>query len=93
MRAVAGGAIALALAWPQAATAGLAGSIRPDAEAPWLWQRARHAGEASALESTMLAAYRCRPNAAALAADLSVAVRQGLLGVAAAEEAPGSTHA
>ncbi len=47
--------------------------------ATWLWERARRAGEAVALESRGLAAYRCVPEAEALAAELSTAIRKSLL--------------
>lgn len=47
--------------------------------ATWLWERALRAGEAVALESRGLAAYRCVPKAEALTAELSTAVRKGLL--------------
>jgi hypothetical protein len=49
--------------------------------ADWLWDRARRAGEALALESFGLAAYRCAPEPATLATDLTAAVRQGILQV------------
>jgi len=50
--------------------------------ADWLWQRALRTGEAVALEAQGLAAYRCVPDAEALAADLTAAVRRGVLRVA-----------
>jgi hypothetical protein len=55
--------------------------LHPD-WAQWLWDRARRTGEAVALESHGLHAFRCVPNADALAADLGTAVRQGMLDVA-----------
>ncbi len=48
----------------------------------WLWERAVRTGEARALESRGLEAYRCVPNHAALAADLEAGIRQGKLGLA-----------
>ncbi len=55
--------------------------LHPD-WADWLWERARRTGEARALESQGLEAYRCVPDAAALATDLTAAVRRGTLRVA-----------
>lgn len=48
----------------------------------WLWQRALRTGEAVALEAGGTLAYRCTPQAEALAADLSAAVAAGVLRVA-----------
>ena len=48
----------------------------------WLWERALRSGEAMALEAHGILAYRCTPNADALAVDLSAAVRDGVLQVA-----------
>lgn len=53
--------------------------------ADWLWKRALDTGEAVALESHGLHAYRCLPNSEALAADLGAAVRRGALGVSQVE--------
>lgn len=50
--------------------------------ASWLWDRALHSGEAIALESRGLCAYRCVPNPEKLAVDLSAAVAAGSLGLA-----------
>lgn len=50
--------------------------------ADWLWQRALRTGEAVALEAQGLMAYRCAPDAEALAADLTAAVRRGVLRIA-----------
>jgi hypothetical protein len=47
----------------------------------WLWERALRAGEAVALEAVGIRAYRCAPNPDALAAELSAAVRDGVLRV------------
>ncbi len=47
--------------------------------AAWLWGRALRTGEAVALASQGLHAYRCNPDADALAADFGTAVRQGVL--------------
>jgi hypothetical protein len=47
----------------------------------WLWERALRTGEAVALEAEGIVAFRCTPNPDALAADLSAAVRSGLLRV------------
>lgn len=47
--------------------------------ADWLWQRALQTGEAVRLEARGLDAYRCTPNAEALAEDLTTAVRRGVL--------------
>ena len=47
--------------------------------ATWLWERALRAGEALGLESRGVHGYHCIPNAEALAAELSTAVRKGLL--------------
>lgn len=47
----------------------------------WLWERAVRTGEAVRLEAEGIRAYRCTPNADALAADLSAAVRSGGLRV------------
>lgn len=47
----------------------------------WLWDRARRVGEALVLESFGLAAYRCVPEPATLATDLTAAVQQGILRV------------
>ncbi len=44
--------------------------------AAWLWERALRAGEAVALESQGLLAYRCLPDAEALGRDLSRALRE-----------------
>jgi hypothetical protein len=44
--------------------------------AGWLWQRAVRANEATMLESRGTGAYRCMPDVAALATDLSAAVRR-----------------
>lgn len=45
----------------------------------WLWERALRAGEAVALEAEGIAAYRCSPDPDALVADVSAAVRAGVL--------------
>jgi hypothetical protein len=50
--------------------------------ADWLWNRALQSGEARALESRGLDAYRCDPDEAALASDLAVDIRRGALGLA-----------
>lgn len=47
----------------------------------WLWERALRTGESVALETEGIVAFRCTPNPDALAADLSAAVRSGLLRV------------
>lgn len=47
--------------------------------ADWLWARAQRRQEAVALISYGLAAYRCRPDPDALAADLGDALRRGRL--------------
>ena len=49
--------------------------------AGWLWERALRAGEARGLESHGLEAYRCAPDDAALAADLSEAIGRGEVGL------------
>ena len=49
--------------------------------ASWLWDRALRTGEAVALESRGLRAYRCLPNPERLAADLGAALREGVLGL------------
>jgi len=54
--------------------------------AEWLWERARQTGEAVTLESQGLSAYRCIPNADALAADLGTAARDGTLALADAPQ-------
>lgn len=46
--------------------------------AAWLWGRALRTGETVALASQGVQAYRCNPDANALAADLGTAVRQGV---------------
>jgi len=51
--------------------------------ADWLWERALRSGEARALESRGLDAYRCIPDEAALASDLAADIRRGALGLAA----------
>lgn len=56
--------------------------------ADWLWRRALRTGEAGALESLGLMAYRCTPDARALAVDLSAAVRGGELSIADGPDAP-----
>lgn len=48
----------------------------------WLWDRALGSGEAIALESRGLSAYRCVPNAERLAVDLGAAIADGTLGLA-----------
>ena len=53
--------------------------------ANWLWQRALRTEEAVALEAMSILAYRCHPNVAALAADLTEAVRREVLDVLDAE--------
>ena len=50
--------------------------------ADWLWERAELTGEAVALETTGVLAYRCQPNPNTLSAAVSGAVRRGLLPVA-----------
>lgn len=47
----------------------------------WLWERALRMDEAVPLEAEGILAYRCTPNPAALADDLSEAVRAGVLRV------------
>lgn len=47
----------------------------------WLWERALRTGESVELEAEGIVAFRCTPNPDALAADLSAAVRSGLLQV------------
>lgn len=49
--------------------------------AAWLWERALRRGEAVELESYGLAAYRCTPDTATLAADVPEAVANGALTV------------
>ena len=49
--------------------------------ASWLWDRALRIGEAVALESRGLRAYRCLPNPEKLAVDLGAALREGVLGL------------
>ena len=49
--------------------------------AAWLWARALDCGEARPLEAHGLTAYRCVPDAAALAAALTPAVHRGVLRV------------
>jgi hypothetical protein len=46
----------------------------------WLWERARRTGEAVPLEAEGILAFRCTPKPAALADELSAAVRTGVLG-------------
>ena len=58
----------------------------------WLWERAQRIGEAVPLEAHGIRAYRCAPDVARLAGDLSAAVRRGELTVpadATSDEAPG----
>lgn len=50
--------------------------------ADWLWDRALRSGEARALESRGLDAYRCVPDETALASDLAASIRRGALGLA-----------
>lgn len=50
--------------------------------ADWLWNRALRSGEARALESQGLDAYRCVPDEAALASDLVAEIGRGTLGIA-----------
>ena len=50
--------------------------------ADWLWNRALRSGEARALESHGLKAYRCVPDEAALASDLATEIGQGALRLA-----------
>jgi hypothetical protein len=50
--------------------------------ADWLWDRALRSGEARALESCGLDAYRCVPDQAALASDLAAAIHRGTLRLA-----------
>lgn len=47
--------------------------------AGWLWQRALHTSETVPLESRGVLAYRCVPSPERLGADLTAAVRQGVL--------------
>ena len=47
--------------------------------ADWLWERALRTGEARALESLGVEAYRCIPDEAALGSDLTAAIRRGAL--------------
>lgn len=47
--------------------------------APWLWERSLRIGEARALESRGLDAYRCLPDEAVLAADLTEAIGKRML--------------
>ena len=54
----------------------------------WLWERALRTGEAVALEADGIGAYRCTPNPEALAADVSAAVRAGVLDAADGAAAP-----
>ena len=56
--------------------------------ADWLMARAIQTGEARALESRGLGAYRCVPDEAALTSDLSNAIRTGILGVSRDEAEP-----
>ncbi len=49
--------------------------------ASWLWDRALRIGEAVALESRGLRAYRCLPNPEKLAVDLGAALREDILGL------------
>ena len=58
--------------------------------ADWLWARATRRHEAVPLVSYGLAAFRCRPDPDALAADLGAAVRRGVL--RAPDPAPLSDH-
>jgi hypothetical protein len=54
--------------------------------AAWLWARAIDTGEARPLAARGLQAYHCRPDAVALAADVSRAVRQGRLALDAGHD-------
>jgi hypothetical protein len=54
----------------------------------WLWERALRTGEAVALEAEGIGAYRCAPKPDALAADVSAAVRAGVLRAGDAAAAP-----
>lgn len=54
--------------------------------ADWLWARAVAVGEAVALEAEGILAYRCAPQPAPLAADLSAAVAGGTLRVPEVQE-------
>lgn len=56
--------------------------------ADWLWARAQRRREAVALVSYGLAAYRCRPDPGALAADLGDALRRGRLRLPKADARP-----
>ncbi len=47
----------------------------------WLWARALRSGEAVALEAEGIRAYRCAPDADALAVELSAAVKDGTIRV------------
>jgi len=60
--------------------------------AGWLWERALRTGEGRRLESHGLEAYRCAPDDAALAADLTEAIGRGEVGLAD-EDDDGSAHA
>lgn len=50
--------------------------------ADWLWARALRTGEARRIEALGPEAYRCTPDEAALAADLTAAIKRGELGLA-----------
>jgi hypothetical protein len=52
----------------------------------WLWQRALRTGEAKPLEAEGILAYRCRPDPAALAPDVSAAIGDRQLRIPDAEE-------
>jgi hypothetical protein len=58
----------------------------------WLWERALRAGEAVALEAEGIRAYRSTPNPDALAAELSTAVRDGVLRVPDDEAVGGASR-
>lgn len=58
--------------------------------ADWLWNRALRSGEARALASHGLVAYRCVPDESALASDLEADIRRGALGLS--DEHTGQAH-
>ena len=52
-----------------------------DSWAQWLWERALEKDEATPLECTGIAAWRCIPNTAGLQNDLATAIREGRIGI------------
>lgn len=54
--------------------------------AEWLWERGFASGEAEALHSVGIHAYRCRPDATQIEEDVGAAVRRGRLTVPDGDE-------